>query len=196
MPLTREAIKKAALSLFAQGGYEGARLADIAKAVNIKAASLYFHFENKEQLFVELFDDMRDKRLANIDVLQQKIKNCATAKERLFCLYSDYSSRGYEHSEELIFWKRCALFPPNFLKEKINIDLIAYQKKFIDELLKPVIALGMKNKELKKQDVNKCVVSFLGVIAAIFSEIHYSKQETYEEKLEILWELFWDSLKK
>jgi len=194
--MTRELIKQAALSLFAKGGYEGARLADIAKAVNIKAASLYFHFENKEQLFIELFNDMRDRRLANLEILKQKMKELGTSKERLFRLYSDYSGREYEHNEELLFWKRCALFPPGFLKEKINHDLISYQKQFLDQLLKPAILEGMKSGELKEQEANKCVVAFLAIIAAVFSEIHYSREESYAEKLDMLWDFFWEALKK
>ena len=61
--MTKDKIKKAALALFVKGGYEGARLADIAAAVNIKPPSLYFHFESKEKLFIEVFDDLLSKRL-------------------------------------------------------------------------------------------------------------------------------------
>lgn len=193
--MTRESIKKAALSLFAQGGYEGARLADIAKAVNIKAASIYFHFENKEQIFVELFDDLRDKKMVNIDLLREKIRGADLAQERLWLLYREYATRGYDHDEEAIFWKRCALFPPDFLREKIRGDLINYQKEFVEALLKPVLETGMQRGELKKQAVARGVVSFLAVIAAVFSEIHYSDQGTYGEKLEMLWDLFWESVK-
>jgi len=194
--LTRELIKKAALSLFVKDGYEGARLVDIAKAVNIKTPSIYFHFESKEQLFTELFNDMRDKKLANIKVLHQKLNEFSSAKERLVCLYSDWSDRGYEHNEEVIFWKRSALFPPSFLRDKINNDLITYQKKFVDELLRPVILEGIKSNELKNLDVNKCIVVFLSMIQGMFSEFHYSRPEEYKEKIVMLWEFFWDSIKK
>ena len=193
--MTRERIKKAALSLFVQDGYEGARLVDIAKAVNIKTASLYFHFESKEQIFIELFNDMRDKRLASFEVLHHKLNELKTAEARLLCLYNDYSNRGYEHNDELLFWKRSGLFPPSFLKEKINEDLVAYQKKFLDELLVPVILEGIKTHELKDQDVNKCVVVFLSMIQGMFSEFRYSQPEAYKEKIVILWEFFWDSIK-
>lgn len=194
--LTRERIKKAALSLFVKDGYEGARLVDIAKAVNIKTASLYYHFESKEELFTELFNDMRNKKMANINVLQQKLNELGSTKERLYCLYSDYSNRGYEHSEELNFWKRSALFPPSFLSEKIHSDLIDYQKQFIDLLLTPVILEGIHSNELINHDSNKSVVVFLSLIQGMFSEFHYSKPKAYKEKLVMLWEFFWDSIKK
>jgi len=193
--LTRGQIKKAALSLFVKDGYEGAKLADIAKAVNIKTPSIYFHFESKEQIFTEVFNDMRDEKLASIMELQQKLNGYGSAKERLFCLYSDWSNRGYEHNEEVIFWKRSALFPPSFLRDKIHNDLITYQNRFVDELLRPVIMAGIKSGELKNLDVNKCVVVFLSMIQGMFSEFHYSKPEAYKEKIAVLWEFFWDSIK-
>lgn len=194
--MTRGQIKKAALSLFVKDGYEGAKLADIAKAVNIKTPSIYFHFESKEQIFTEVFNDMRDEKLANINLLHQKVNEYISAKERLFCLYSDWSNRGYEHNEEVIFWKRSALFPPSFLRDKIHNDLITYQNKFVDELLRPVIFEGVKSGELKNLDVNKFVVVFLSMIQGMFSEFHYSKPEAYREKIAVLWEFFWDSITK
>ena len=193
--MTRERIKNAALSLFVKDGYEGARLVDIAKAVNIKTASLYYHFERKEQLFIELFNDMRNEKLANIKVLHQKLNELGSVKERLFCLYSDYSNRGYDHSEELNFWKRSALFPPSFLREKIHSDLIDYQKQFIDLLLMPVILEGIHSNKLKNHDANQSIVVFLSLIQGMFSEFHYSKPKAYKEKIDVVWEFFWDSIK-
>lgn len=193
--MTREQIKNAALLLFVKDGYEGARLVDIAKAVNIKTPSIYFHFDSKEQLFTELFDDMLSKKLSNIKMLHQKLQEFSTVKDKLFCLYNDFAHRGYEDSEEM-FWKRSALFPPSFHREKINRDLIIYQEKFVDELLKPLILEGIRTDELKELDVNQGVVVFLSMIQGMFSEFHYSKPEIYREKINLLWDYFWNSIKK
>lgn len=194
--MTKDQIKKEALSIFAQNGYEGGRLADIAKAVNIKTASLYFHFENKEQLFVELFDNVRDRKSANLDKLHEEIKEKNDTKDQLYHLYQYFSGRNYEVNEEELFWKRCTLFPPSFLKEKINRDLISYQKKFIEESLSPVILAGIASGELKNQNPEVGVVAFFGVIDALFNEIHYSKKETYRDKVKLLWKFYWDAVKK
>ena len=194
--MTRQNIKRAALSLFARNGYEGAHLADMAKAVNIKTASLYFHFESKEQLFIELFDDVKAQKITNLDQLHEEIKAKDCAKDQLYHLYQYFSQRNYEENEEELFWKRCTLFPPGFLKAKINHDLIAYQAKFIDESLKPVIRSGIQTGELKDQDAEIGVAAFFGMIDALFNEIHYSKQDTYQEKVRMLWEFYWNALKR
>jgi AcrR family transcriptional regulator len=58
MENTKETILNEALTLFAQRGYEGVSMRDIAAAVGIKAASLYNHYVNKEDIFNSIIDEM------------------------------------------------------------------------------------------------------------------------------------------
>ncbi len=48
---TKQEILKIALELFSTQGYEGVTVADIAEAVGIKAASLYKHYQSKQDIF-------------------------------------------------------------------------------------------------------------------------------------------------
>lgn len=49
---SREKIMNAAQRLFARRGFEGISIRDIAKAVGMTTASLYYHFPSKEEIFV------------------------------------------------------------------------------------------------------------------------------------------------
>jgi AcrR family transcriptional regulator len=49
---SREKIMNAAQKLFARRGFEGISIRDIAKAVGMTTASLYYHFPSKEEIFV------------------------------------------------------------------------------------------------------------------------------------------------
>src|ERR1700756_4530863 len=52
----REKIRDAAVHLFAETGYHAAPLRDIASIAGIQAASIYYHYPNKQALLVEIMD--------------------------------------------------------------------------------------------------------------------------------------------
>lgn len=49
---TRQTIIDISIKLFAQSGYANVSVRDIASAVGIKPASLYYHFDNKQTLYL------------------------------------------------------------------------------------------------------------------------------------------------
>jgi len=56
---TKSRIMEQATLLFAERGYEGVRLTDVARRVGIGKATLYRHFPNKQALFVHCVEQVR-----------------------------------------------------------------------------------------------------------------------------------------
>lgn len=50
----REEILKVSIPLFAKTGYDGVSMRDVAVAVGLTPAALYYHFSDKEQLYVDV----------------------------------------------------------------------------------------------------------------------------------------------
>ncbi len=55
---TKQKILKVATSLFSEYGYKGTSVRKIASEVGIKQSALYNHFENKENIFLEVSKDI------------------------------------------------------------------------------------------------------------------------------------------
>lgn len=51
---TKELILQEALKMFSNQGYDSVSIRDIAKAVNIKESSIYYHFKNKQDILNSL----------------------------------------------------------------------------------------------------------------------------------------------
>lgn len=56
---TKEIILLESLKLFADKGYDGVTVRDIAEKVNVQQSSLYKHYKSKEEILDSIFSDMK-----------------------------------------------------------------------------------------------------------------------------------------
>ncbi len=81
-PSTKNRILEASLHLFAQRGYEGVTVKQIAETVGIKDSSLYKHFPSKQAIFDTLLAEMNarfEKTVAFYRLPQGEIEKVAAA---------------------------------------------------------------------------------------------------------------------
>lgn len=60
-------IRAAAIALFRERGYHGTSVRELAGAVQMEPASLYYHFPSKQDLLVDLFDRTMDDLIAGFE---------------------------------------------------------------------------------------------------------------------------------
>src|SRR5579875_4003360 len=67
----REKVLAAAVQLFAEYGYHAAPLRDIARIAGIQAASIYYHYANKQALLVEIMETYMRNLNTNLERIVQ-----------------------------------------------------------------------------------------------------------------------------
>src|SRR6266536_5994774 len=77
----RESVLTAAVKLFAEYGYHAAPLRDIARIAGIQAASIYYHYANKQALLIEIMETHMLRLNSN---LEQVVSQQKTVQQRLY----------------------------------------------------------------------------------------------------------------
>jgi len=80
-------ILDAAARMFFERGYRETRLSDIADAIDIKAASIYHHFKNKQELLATLIVQMMDEL---IDAASASIMMATAPEDQLDSMVRSY----------------------------------------------------------------------------------------------------------
>jgi len=88
----REEILEAAAAEVTRRGFAHTRAADIASALGVSTALLFYHFGTKEQLFAAALEHAVAKDLARLDATVAKAKGPADGVRRILALYSPQGS--------------------------------------------------------------------------------------------------------
>ena len=73
MNATREKILDVSLELFSKKGYSAVSIRDICKCVGIKESSVYYHFQNKQNIFDVLLDKFSEIAKGMMDQLENDL---------------------------------------------------------------------------------------------------------------------------
>src|SRR5512132_3064704 len=76
----REAILRAAISVFAHNGYFNSKVADIAKEAGVADGTVYLYFKSKEEILHSIFDRNMEEAIADG---RKHLENIADPGERL-----------------------------------------------------------------------------------------------------------------
>jgi AcrR family transcriptional regulator len=190
--MTSQQIKEVSFKHFAQHGYEGASLAQIADDVGIKKQSIYTHFKGKDELFLQLCRDACENELRF--VLNFIESNSAKPiKEFLLDFLWKYIDR-YEKCDSAKFWLRIAFFPPNHLYRQVIKQVYEYLDQ-LEERLLPIMKKAVEKGEVSPTvGEQRATVAFLALLDGIFVEMIYGSPERLRRRLEASWYLYWRGL--
>lgn len=171
---TREKIIYESLNLFSTKGFDAISVRDIAKAVGIKASSLYNHFKNKQDIFdtiINKYSDHVKKFLERINTDSSfdniMLNNLRWLSDELFFKKSMDMFKFYLEDEYIIKFRKL-LTIEQFRDSKIaNL----YNKLFIDDILNfqvKIFKILMKSDILIKKDPYILALQFYSPVFLLF----------------------------
>ena len=191
-----EKIKKVALRLFATKGYENTTTREIGRECGMKGASLYTHFKSKEEIFMKVLEDVKNKLMLehhnNIkEVAENRVQDY---KRLLYNIFRKYLLYFLNNEVELLFWQRVRIIPPFNFKEKFDFTTFIYGRQLLDVYYE-LFERGIKIKQIRKHDINTLVLSYLNLINGYYDSIIMYGAKYTERQLEQAFDLYWEGIK-
>ncbi len=131
MTATREKILDVSLKLFSERGYSAVSIRDICKCVGIKESSVYYHFENKQNIFDELLDRFSEVSKGMMAKLENGLTDRAGSFSDGLHTVSDFFFEQYLMDDFCNKVMRM-MFIEQFHNENVRKQ---YQHRFMDEPL-------------------------------------------------------------
>lgn len=172
---TKEKILDAALVSFAENGYQGTNLRDLAAGMGLSKSALYRHYESKEDIFWAVLDRMETyyvSRFGSPDKLPPVPKSCEeliTMTMRML----DFTL----HDKRVILTRRLLLteqFRDARARHLATLHFLTGTK----EIYTKVFAEMMENGILKKDDPEILAFAYTAPISSL---IHYCDREPEKE---------------
>lgn len=174
-----------ATGLFVARGYRGISMREIAEAVGISKAGLYYHFQDKEELFLAIL-------MANLDMVVQIVRAAcqqeAGTRERvaqmlraILALPAEQRALIRLANQEMVHMSAEA---------RTNFETI-YQRQFLGQI-EELLQLGIARGELRPVNVQLATWLLLGMAYPFFAPGHPG--EAMSEVVDLIVTVFYDGL--
>ena len=179
------------LELFANQGYLGTSMDDIAKAVGIKKASLYSHYSGKESIFTAVFNNILEDYCSFLhDLTAIEETNCL---KKLASIFSGYV-KNCINNNKMVFWDRYYYYPPEYMKDCIQNKTYEIEMLFIEKIT-TIIELGIKNGEIKNKNANDIALSFYYMMIGFSMTIKFYDDKEIDKDIDKCTTVFLDGIK-
>lgn len=186
--MSSQLIKEAALDLFAEKGYEGTSLAQIAEKIGLKKQSIYSHFKSKDDLFLAVLEDtFLAETEQKTEYLEQAFHE--PLHDFLLTALTSYIER-YQSDLRLKFWLRISFFPPVHLHEEVMRYIYRHIDQ-IDSLYAKKFQRAVELKEIRLVNAGVANMAFSALIDSICVELVYGGPERTEQKMKAAWFVYW-----
>ena len=175
---TKERILDAALTLFAENGYNGTSVEQIAGVVGIKAPSLYKHYKGKEEILNALIDSA-EEWYEEIFGSEEHIGKIPESTEEFIQVTMERIS--FTMRDPVIRKTRMFLVQEQFRNERISEVTTMHQLDGIQQMFAKIIQ-GMMDKGIVKKD-DPMLLSVELTAPAVLQIARADRQPQYSEEI-------------
>lgn len=198
---TRDKIKKIALTLFANNGYDATSMEKIATGVGIKKSSLYAFIASKEALFWEIYEDLERHYHKYMEQLLADSERMLPT-ERLYYLFKNYLIYNHNSSKEdepsaRTFWIRIMFFPPVALKDRLLTKALNHEMELGEQYLE-IIRSGIRQGFIREDSPEEILLSYYSLRQGLYSLMNVFMSDLNEEqkidKIDKVWHNYWQGI--
>ncbi|HEX6484093.1 MAG TPA: TetR/AcrR family transcriptional regulator [Ktedonobacteraceae bacterium] len=173
----REKVLAAAVQLFAEYGYHAAPLRDIARIAGIQAASIYYHYTNKQALLVEIMETHMRQLNSNLEhILCQQ----GSVQQRLHAaianhirLHTTYKSEFFIIDTEI-----------RALEGENRNHILALRDRY-EALLQDLLQEGMDQGVFRPSDVKVSSYAIIAMCTEVAAWFHPGGRLTVQQVIDI-----------
>lgn len=188
---TKDMIIQAATEIFADKGYEGMKLKEIAQRVGIKTPSIYAFFESKEHIFLHIYRNVITDHIE----LASSYADSGSAKEQLEQILSMIMDYQLKESVRMKIYMRLLLFPPEVFHIDMKDELLKVEQAE-RELFGQIFSRGIKNGEIKRADPSELAMLLICLMDGLFWQMQRFDEEKFRQRFQEVWQNFWNSIKQ
>ncbi len=173
---TKEKILDAALISFAENGYKGTNLRDLAAGMSLSKSALYRHYESKEDIWNAVIDRMEAyyvSRFGSPEKMPPVPKSC----DELFSM--TMRMLDFTMHDKRVILTRQLLLKEQFRDERARQLATLHFLSGTKEIYTKIFAEMIENGILKRDDPEMLALSYTTPITAL---IHYCDREPEKEQ--------------
>lgn len=152
---TRTEIIDAAMELFANKGYHETTMSDVVEASNTSKGTVYYYFDNKQELFETMINDVISRLYNSFERIAEKDCSVREKLKKMIEVHANFYKKNYKLAFSIFMEGK-----------KIDADckeeIWRWHKKF-NSLVENVMKDGVEEGLLKDKNLKLMSFSFLGL---------------------------------
>lgn len=173
----KESIFQVATVLFAEKGYKDTSMAELARLTGVAQGTIFYHFKNKEELFIEILEEFRKSIVSEFEKHLKK-KSFATGMEKLKEALSFYLYLAEVMEERFLILHRHDAYELAKSNPTCRDNLEAIYNCLVD-IFVDAIELGQKDGSVRNVPARKAALIIFTMADGL---IRFNTYEVYEAK--------------